>query len=159
MNEPNAASASEQFLTFEIASQLFAVPILAVQEIRGWDKIAHVPRTPAHVLGVIDLRGAVVPVLDVRTRLGLPTREQTATTVVVIVQIEMAGVPTTVGCVVDAVSDVITLDIEQIRRAPDTCGSVDSHFVRGVAATPAGLIMLLETQRLIGQPMLMAAVA
>jgi purine-binding chemotaxis protein CheW len=143
---------SEQFLTFEIGSELFAIPILAVQEIRGWEKVSHIPRTEAHVLGVINLRGTVVPVLDVRTRLGMESRAVTATTVVIVVRIETpAHEKTTVGCVVDAVSDVATIGADQIRPAPSACGSVDSHFIRGVASIDQRLVLLLDIARLIEQ--------
>jgi purine-binding chemotaxis protein CheW len=154
-----ADSAAEQFLTFDIGGQLFGIPILSVQEIRGWDKIAQIPRTPAHVLGVINLRGSVVPVLDIRARLGMNSREVTATTVVVIVRVEVNGQPVTVGCVVDAVSDVAAFPVDRILRAPDTCGTVDSHFVRGVADSGAGLVLVLEIERLIEQGPAISAVA
>lgn len=144
---------SEQFLTFEVGSELFALPILSVQEIRGWDKVSQIPRTEAHILGVVNLRGTVVPVLDVRTRLGMDSREPTATTVVIVVRIESADYGTTiVGCVVDAVSDVATIEPELILPPPAACGSVDSHFVCGVATVDQRLALLLDVNRLIVVP-------
>ena len=155
---PRAAAAADttettrQFLTFEVAAEVFAIPILAVQEIRGWEKVARMPRTQNHILGVINLRGTVVPVLDVRTRLGIEPREVTATTVVIVVLIQHPQKGAlVVGCVVDAVSDVATIDAAQIRPAPDACGSVESHFIQGVASIDERLVLLLDLQRLIEQ--------
>lgn len=149
---PAASAATEQYLTFELAGELFAIPILAVQEIRGWEPVSRVPRAPPYVLGVINLRGAVVPVLDLRSRLSIECRETTSTTVVIVVRIESsaAGI-VTVGCVVDAVSDVSNVGSESIGPAPAICGSVDSHFLRGVSSLEARLVMFLDLTRLIDE--------
>jgi purine-binding chemotaxis protein CheW len=102
---------------------------------------------------VINLRGAVVPVLDVRLRLGIEAREVTATTVVIVVRIPQHGKdPLVVGCVVDAVSDVATIDTAQIRPAPDACGTVESHYLDGVASVDDKLVLLLDVARLLEQP-------
>jgi purine-binding chemotaxis protein CheW len=148
-NGGGATLSSQQFLTFEVGDELFAVPILAVQEIRGWEKAAHIPHSQDHILGIINLRGTVVPVLDVRARLGLPAREATQTTVVIVVRIASASGTRTVGCVVDAVSDVATIDEGQVMPAPEACGSVDSHFLSGVATIEKRLVLLLDVGRLI----------
>jgi len=148
----DAAESARQFLTFEVDAEVFAIPILAVQEIRGWEKVSRMPRTSDHILGVINLRGTVVPVLDVRTRLGIAAREVTATTVVIVVMIDHASKgPRVVGCVVDAVSDVATIPAEAIREAPDACGCVDTHYIHGVASIDERLVLLLDLQRLIEQ--------
>jgi purine-binding chemotaxis protein CheW len=145
-----AAASVEQYLTFELAGELYAIPILAVQEIRGWEPVAKIPQTPPHVLGVIDLRGAVVPVVDLRTRLSIERRETTSTTVVIVVRIEAApGAPVTVGIVVDAVSDVANIDDASVRPAPSVCGDVDAHFLRGLSTIETRLVMLLDLSRLI----------
>ena len=147
------AALAEQFLTFEVGSELFALPILLVQEIRGWEKVSEIPRTAAQILGVINLRGSVVPVLDVRIRLGMEARAATPTTVVIVVRPDTGHHnSTTVGCVVDAVSDVATIRIEDIRPAPSTCGSVDTHFVRGVATIDRRLVLVLDFAKLISHP-------
>lgn len=150
MSPAGAAATAEQFLTFEIGSELFALPILVVQEIRGWERVSEIPRTAAQILGVINLRGSVVPVLDVRTRLGMAARAVTPTTVLIVVRLdaEQQG-SATVGCVVDAVSDVASIRIEDIRPAPSTCGSVESHFIRGVATIDQRLVLVLDVARLI----------
>ena len=152
LSHAGVEATAEQFLTFEIGDELFALPILAVQEIRGWEKVSQIPRTEAQILGVINLRGSVVPVLDVRTRLGIQPREVTPTTVLIVVRMEAQDHSSaTVGCVVDAVSDVASIRIEDIRLAPSTCGSVDSHFIRGVASIDKRLVLILDLARLITQ--------
>ncbi len=143
-----SAGPSEQYLTFVLDGELFALPILSVQEIRGWERVSAIPRTPAHVLGVINLRGTVVPVVDVRARLGMAPREVTATTVVIVVRIPASGGAITVGCVVDAVSDVVDLDPAHVGPAPDICGTIDRHFVRGVTTLDARLMLLLDLEGL-----------
>lgn len=148
----DGAETARQFLTFEVATDVFAIPILAVREIRGWEKVSRMPRTDQHILGVINLRGTVVPVLDVRTRLGLEAREVTPTTVVIVVHIQHpAKGALVVGCVVDAVSDVATIDAATVRPAPDACGSVERHFIQGVAPIDDRLVLLLDLARLIEQ--------
>lgn len=147
-----ATATAEQFLTFEIGDELFALPILSVQEIRGWEKVSQIPRTDAQILGVINLRGSVVPVLDVRTRLGIEPREVTPTTVLIVVRLEAEDHSSaTVGCVVDAVSDVVSIRLQDLRPAPSTCGSLDSHFIRGVATIDTRLVLVLDLSLLISQ--------
>jgi purine-binding chemotaxis protein CheW len=150
--------AVEQYLTFELAGELFAIPILSVQEIRGWESVSRVPRSPEHVLGVINLRGAVVPVVDLRSRLAIERRDTTPTTVVIVVRIACQGnTSVTIGCVVDAVSDVANIAADSVRVAPQVCGSVDTHFVSGISTLEGRLVMLLDLTRLIDQTVVTSA--
>jgi purine-binding chemotaxis protein CheW len=143
-------AASEQYLTFALAGEAFAIPILAVQEIRGWEAVARTPRSPDYVLGVMNLRGAVVPVLDLRVRLGLAQCDRTPTSVVIVVGVEVPGLAMlTVGCLVDGVSDVISVAAESIREAPAACGALDTHYLAGVATIEQQLVMLLDLVRLL----------
>jgi purine-binding chemotaxis protein CheW len=151
---PKAASTepvpSNQYLTFALAGELFAIPILAVQEIRCWETVSRTPRAPEHVLGVMNLRGAVIPIVDLRVRLGLPASERSATSVVIVVRVETrAAIGVTMGCLVDAVSDVVSLAVAAERPTPSACGSVDSHFLAGMATGDSQLIMLLDLVRLV----------
>lgn len=143
-------SAAQQYLTFQIAEELFAIPILSVKEIRGWEPVCKMPNAPAHVLGVINLRGDVVPVLDVRLRLSIARAEKTSTTVVIVVRVSAAGGnPTTVGCVVDAVSDVANISTANIRPPPAVCGVVAAQFIKGVSNLEQRLVILLDLLRLV----------
>ena len=148
--QAGAAESMEQYLTFELAGELFAIPILAVQEIRGWESATRVPQAPAHVLGVINLRGAVVPVMDLRLRLAIERADMTAKTVVIVVRIDGGeGRLVTVGCVVDAVSDVANIAEGDVRLVLSLCESVNGSFLRGVAAVDSRLTMLLDLPKLL----------
>jgi purine-binding chemotaxis protein CheW len=136
---------TNQYLTFALAGELFAIPILAVQEIRGWEAISRTPRSPDYVLGVMNLRGAVIPIIDLRARLGMATSERTSTSVVIVVRVETsAGAAVTVGCLVDAVSDVISVGLDAERPTPSACGRVETHFLAGMATVDKQLVMLLD---------------
>lgn len=145
-----AVTASGQYLTFALAGGSFAIPILSVREIRCWENVAHIPRSPDYVLGVMNLRGAVVPVLDLRARLGMERRERTPTSVVIVVRVDIAnGNETLIGCLVDSVSDVVTFAADSTRPTPDACGTVDTHFLAGVATVEQQLVMVLDLVRLV----------
>jgi len=145
----NAASAG-QYLTFGLAGEQFGIPILAVQEIRGWEAVSRTPHAPPYVLGVMNLRGAVVPVLDLRARLGMPVCERCSTSVVIVVRVAAAGAaPITMGCLVDAVSDVVSLGAEAERAMPSACGSVDRHFLAGIATLDKQMLLLIDLERLV----------
>jgi purine-binding chemotaxis protein CheW len=147
----NAAATSEQYLTFALDGGLFAIPILAVQEIRGLETVSRIPRSPDEVLGVMNLRGAVVPVVDLRLRLAIERAERTSTTVVILVRlVARDGLEKVVGCVVDAVSDVAHIADADVRPAPEACGSVERHFLRGVVDVDGRLVLLLDLARLLG---------
>jgi purine-binding chemotaxis protein CheW len=148
--EKSNAATSEQFLTFMLAGEEYGVDILRVQEIKGWDKVTRIPHTPDYVLGVINLRGAIVPILDLRRRFGLDTTEFGPTTVVIVVRVAGARDERTVGMVVDAVSEVYNVDVSDTKPPPDVCGSVDTIFVKALATVEDKMLILLDIDRLIG---------
>ncbi|HUO79490.1 MAG TPA: chemotaxis protein CheW [Steroidobacteraceae bacterium] len=146
-----ATSTSEQYLTFALDQELFAIPILAVQEIRGLETVSRIPRSPSDVLGVMNLRGVVVPVVDLRRRLGIAPAGHTSTTVVILVRLAAAGAAAkAVGCVVDAVSDVAHIADSAVRPAPEACGRIESHFLKGVVEVDGRLVLLLDLGLLLG---------
>jgi purine-binding chemotaxis protein CheW len=140
-----------QVLTFLVAEELYGVPILAVQEIRGWERATVLPRSAGHVRGVINLRGHVVPVLDVRHRFGLEVREPDAETVLIVVQVSHGGRLATVGLVVDGVSDVVEVENDSVRPAPEVCGAQARDFVRGIAPLDTRMLLLLDLDALVGE--------
>jgi purine-binding chemotaxis protein CheW len=148
--DKGAAETSEQYLTFMLAGEEYGVDILRVQEIKGWDKVTRIPQTPGYVLGVINLRGAVVPILDLRRRFGLETIDFGPTTVVIVVRIMSGLAERTVGVVVDAVSEVYNVDAAGTKPPPDVCGSVDTVFVKALATVEEKMLILLDIDRLIG---------
>lgn len=98
-----------QFLTFQLGEELYGVDILRVQEIKGYTAVTHIPNTPPHIKGALNLRGIIVPIVELRTKFGMPTIEYTMFTVIVVVVKE-----TIMGLVVDAVSDVLDIDKKDI---------------------------------------------
>jgi purine-binding chemotaxis protein CheW len=145
-----AAAGSGQFLTFVLAGEHYGVDILRVREIRGWVPVTPIPNAPSYVQGVLNLRGTIVPVFDLRMRFGLPRQEYGATTVVIVLAVTApAGARRILGVVVDAVSDVFNVPAEEIRPAPDFGSTVRTEFIQGMASIGERLIVLLDTDRLL----------
>ena len=144
-----AVGAGGQYLTFMLAGEEYGVEILKVQEIKGWDTATPIPNTPAHVLGVLNLRGAIVPIIDLRKRFNLKSIPYGPTTVVIVVKMLHNGQERTVGLVVDAVADVYRLESDEIQPAPDMGGAVHTEFVRGLATVDEKMVILLEINLLI----------
>ncbi|MBN9517537.1 purine-binding chemotaxis protein CheW [bacterium] len=142
----DAAGESSQFLTFRLADEDYGVEILRVQEIKGYSKVTPLPNTPPEVKGVMNLRGTVVPILDLRTRFGLPGAEYDRFTVVIVVTVG----PKVVGLVVDAVSDVLNVAPAELVPTPDLGAGVDTSFLTGMARAGDRLVTLLNIDRLVG---------
>jgi len=146
----SGTDSSEQYLTFMLAGEEYGVDILRVQEIKGWDKVTRMPHTPDYVLGVINLRGAIVPILDLRRRFGLEAIDFGPTTVVIVMRVGSGRDERTVGVVVDAVSEVYNVETSDTKPPPDVCGSVDTIFVKALATVEEKMLILLDIDRLIG---------
>lgn len=125
------SDSKKEFLTFKLGKEEFAVEINQVQEIRGWSAPNPLPNVPSFVKGVIDLRGIVVPILDLREKFHLLT-DYGPTTVVIVVHVMTDGGERIVGLVVDAVSDVHEFDINNLQEPPDISNSIDNQFVLGL---------------------------
>ena len=138
-----------QYLTFSLAGEEYGVDILKVQEIRGWAPVTKVPNAPAFVRGVMNLRGAIVPVIDLRLRFNLESVEYTKTTVVIVVTVQSASGSRIIGTVVDGVSDVLNLNVADIQPAPDFGTAVHTEFISGLVTVEAGMVMLLDVDRLL----------
>ncbi|HET9865465.1 MAG TPA: chemotaxis protein CheW [Steroidobacteraceae bacterium] len=143
-----AEAGTTQYLTFMCAGEEYGVEILCVQEIKGWEGVTRVPYTPACLLGVMNLRGVIVPVIDLRLRFGLPPRAMDSSTVVIVVRVRAGAAEKTAGIVVDAVSEVYSVAPEDIRQAPDL-GASDSACVRGLTTVDEKMVMLLDIDRLV----------
>ena len=134
-----------QLLTFFVAGAEYGVDILRVQEIRGWSAPMPMPRTPAFVKGVINIRGDIVPIADLRERLGLAPLATTATTAIVVLRVEQDGRSTVRGIVVDAMSDVTTVEAARIRPPPDVAeAAAFAEVARGIAIVDDKLITILD---------------
>jgi purine-binding chemotaxis protein CheW len=146
--------AGRQYLSFFLGGQEYATDILRVQEIKGWDTVTRVPYSPNYILGVINLRGAIVPVVDPRVRFALESAPFDSATVVIVVRVEGARGERIVGLVVDAVSDVYSFSAENIQPPPEAVGSVDQMFVLGLANLDDRLVIILDIERLVISSML-----
>jgi purine-binding chemotaxis protein CheW len=141
--------AVRQFLTFELAETEYGLDILKVREIRVWEPVTPLPNTPPFVKGVINLRGSVVPIIDLRERLSLPPRPYGPRTVVIIVNVTQEGLEKVMGMVVDAVCDEHLLQDEMISPPPDLGGPIGSAFVAGLAEVQGRMIVLLDSNQLL----------
>jgi purine-binding chemotaxis protein CheW len=145
-------AAISQFLTFVLGDEQYGVEILKVQEIRGYSAVTPIPNTPAHIKGVINLRGTVVPVVDLRTKFSMALAEYNKFTVIIVVTV---GQKVT-GLVVDAVSDVLDIPAVEMRVAPDLGASVDTRFISGVATIGERMTVLLDIDRLLSEDQVVA---
>jgi purine-binding chemotaxis protein CheW len=142
-NNQDAATMLQQ-LTFNLAGEEYGVDILAVREIRGWSRVTRSPQTPEHLLGVLNLRGAIVPIMDLRLRFGLERESFGDNTVVIIVAVDER----LFGIVVDAVSDVVDIDPAAIKPVPDMGAVVDTRYLKGLATHVERMVMLLDVEKL-----------
>jgi len=140
----------EQVLTFVVNDQEFGVDILRVQEIRGWSAPTPIPQSPVWVKGVINLRGDIVPIADLRERLGFAHLDYGPSTVVVVLRTQGQSGERVLGVIVDAMSDVMTLPASDIRPTPDLDASSEPRHARGIATVGDKLITLLNVEALFG---------
>ncbi|HLU62742.1 MAG TPA: chemotaxis protein CheW [Gammaproteobacteria bacterium] len=138
-----------KYLAFTVAGEAYGVDILRVREIRGWSRATRVPGAPDHVLGVLNLRGSIVPVIDMRARFGMELAEPTATTVIIVLCVHGGSGERDVGVVVDAVSDVFDVAAEALRPAPEFRQDIDVRAINGIFARENDMIMLLDIDLLV----------
>ena len=144
-----ASENSDQYLTFFMAGEEYGVDILCVQEIRGWEAATPLPNAPAHIKGVINLRGTIVPIIDLRQCFGLDAIEYTAVTVVIVLKVKTQDGARIMGMVVDAVSDVYALSAAEMRATPDLGDSVNTDFIKGLVSVNDRMVILLDIDRLL----------
>lgn len=142
---------SRQVLTFVLGSETYGVDILRVQEIRGWSAVTKIPHAPAHVLGVLNLRGSIVPIVDLRMRFALKHAEYTAVTVIIVMSVVTAGGRRDFGVVVDGVSDVVDVNVDDIKPAPELGTRGLTDYLLGLVSVAERMVVLLDIDRLIGR--------
>ena len=151
MDLPSGTSTRE-FLSFRLGAEEYGIDILRVQEIRGYEAPTRIANAPAFIKGVVNLRGVIVPIVDMRIRFNLDAVEYNGFTVVIILNI--AG--RTVGMVVDSVSDVLELNAEGIRPAPEFNGAIDANFIVGLGAVKSGdalrMLILMDIEQVMCSP-------
>jgi len=140
-----ATADTRQFLTFALGQEEYGVEILKIQEIKGYDSVTPLPNAPPYVKGVLNLRGTIVPIVDLRKKFNLPEVNDTQFTVIVVVQVQGK----TLGFIVDAVSDVLTISGDAIQPAPDCHGQLDTSFLNGLAQAGEKLVILLDIDKVL----------
>lgn len=139
---------TEQYLTFIMADEEYGVDILAVQEIRGWESATPVPNSPDYLKGVINLRGTIVPIIDLRIRFNLPKIEYGEETVVVVLKIFTEVGTRTMGIIVDAISDVYDVPIGEVKNK-SLSDNENSNFIKGLVTVKKHMVILLELENLL----------
>ncbi|MDN3612171.1 chemotaxis protein CheW [Vibrio ostreicida] len=135
----------QEFLSFLLGDEEYGVPILDVREVRGWSAVREVPNSPDFMLGLLEIRGEYVPIVDIRARFGLSLAEIGATTVVIVLNDAQMH---PLGIIVDGVSEVYPLTDEQIKPAPHVSDSVDHSYIRGIASVENGHLILIKLEAL-----------
>ena len=150
-----SAEDAKQFLSFKLGGEEYGVDILKVQEIKGWEGATPIPNMPSYILGVINLRGTVVPIINLRAFFEMEPLQFTKTTVVIVVRVvdEEKG-ERTMGLVVDAVSEVHNITQDEMRPAPEFGGACRADFIMALATKEEHMIILLEVDRLIHEGIL-----
>jgi len=146
-----SAAVGQRFLTFEVETEVYAIPILKVKEILGFREITPLPQTAPSVVGVVNLRGTIIPVVDLRIRFGLATRPPTKHTSIVVLDLRLHGEPFLMGVVVDRVHEVQVIPAEKISKLAGLETRVKARYVDGVAETPAGLRILIDVDRVLNE--------
>ncbi len=147
--EDNFIANGEQYLTFDLGHESYGVNILSVKEISGWDDATVVPNSPAYVKGVVNLRGTIVPIIDLRIRFNVGEPTYLPTTVVIILSGKTEVGERTVGFIVDAVSDVLNVRDEEINAAPDFDRTVPVNYIQGMVNNDENVVTVLDVSQLL----------
>ncbi len=138
-----------QYLSFFIGAEEYGADIMQIQEIKGWDAVTRVPYTPAYMLGVINLRGSIVPIIDLRVRLGAPSAVFDVATVIVVVHVAAERGQRIVGLVADSVTDVYDVLEDSICPPPEVMASGERRFIEAIANIDGKLVILLDVESLV----------
>jgi len=139
-----------KYLTFTLGAEEYGVPVLKVREIIKVMDITQVPQVPDHVLGVINLRGKVIPVIDLRRKFGFPSHEHTERTCIIVADVDLASVTVMIGIVVDSVSEVLNVAESEIDETPDFGGHSTTDYLLGLAKVRGTVKILLDLDRVLG---------
>jgi len=145
------AELEQEYLTFMLQGEEYGVDILCVQEIRVWSSVTELPNKPSYIKGVINLRGVIIPIIDLRLRFGKEALEYNEQTVTIILRHQSDDRTMVVGIIVDAVSEVYKFDKQSIRTAPAFGSNIDSCFLKGLASVEDKLIILLDSKVLLNE--------
>ncbi|WAC06476.1 MAG: chemotaxis protein CheW [Thermodesulfobacteriota bacterium] len=143
------ADKAEKYLTFNLAAEEYGIEILKVQEIIGRMPVTKVPRTPPFIRGVINLRGKVIPVFDLRLKFGMEIKEDTPRTSIIVVKIKRSGHHMTMGVIVDDVYEVVGIEAKDIEPTPEFGANIDTDFILGVGKINQKVVMLLDVDKVL----------
>lgn len=135
---------TRQYLTFQLGEEVFALDVHKVREVLDYTTITRVPKTPEFLRGVINLRGGVVPVVDLRLSFGMPATEKTVNTCVIVVEVMIDSETTVIGALADSVEEVVDLEPESIQPPPRIGASVRTDFIQGMGTRESGFVMILD---------------
>ena len=142
------SAVSTQYLTFKLGDEIFALDVAEVREILDFTTVTKVPRTPAFMRGVINLRGSVVPVMDLRLKFGMSATEQTVNSCIIVVEMSMEGDQVVIGVLADAVQEVIDMEPEQIEPAPRIGTKLNMEFILGMGKHNGAFMMILDIDKI-----------
>lgn len=142
---------TNQFLTFTLADEVFALDISSVREVLEYTTITKMPRTPEYIRGVINLRGRAVPVVDMRLKFGMSETEHTVDTCIIIVEVRLAGDEVVLGALADSVKEVMDIEPNDIEPAPKMGTSVQTDFIRGIGRHADGFIIILDINKIFNE--------
>jgi len=138
-----------RFLSFTLDSENYCMDILKVKELMGMTPVTPLPRTPAFIRGVINLRGQIIPVIDLRLKFGLSFRDYTKRTCIIVVEVVYDDTNVLMGLVVDSIQDVVSIPDEKLSKIPYINARIKSEYIRGVADTPEGMKIVLDVLRVL----------
>jgi purine-binding chemotaxis protein CheW len=147
---PGIAALAGKYLTFALAEEEYGLPVLRVREIIKMMDITEVPQVPPHVKGVLNLRGKVIPVIDLRLKFGFPEGEVTQRTCIIVVEVSLAANRVMMGIIVDHVSEVLNIVADEIEQTPEFGESVCTDYMKGVAKVKGTVKILLDLDRVLG---------
>lgn len=142
-------TSGDQYLTFTLGEEHYGLDILTVNEIRGWEEPTLIPRSPVHVKGVTNLRGTIVPIIDLRIQFQVGEIDYSPTTVVIVISLDNERVSRTMGFVVDAVSDVLNAEESDIKAAPSFGGNISHEYIEGLVNVGDDVVTLLNIEQLL----------
>ncbi len=136
-----------QFLTFSLGNDIFAIDVIKAKEVLDFSEVTQVPQTPDYMLGVINLRGSVVPVIDMRRKFNMEVADRTRNSCIVVVEVDVEGEPVTVGALADSVREVIDLDPSQIEPPPRIGTRLNTEFIKGMGNLDDRFVILLDIDK------------
>lgn len=138
-----------KYLTFSLGREDYGIPILQVREIIGMMEFTVIPKTPAYIKGVINLRGKIIPIMNLRAKFGMPEIEETEKTCIIVVEFKVNEITRPMGIIVDQVSDVVNIDESEMEKALDYGATVDGDFLTGLGKIKERVVMILNIEKIL----------